>query len=264
MLSKRERSWATAYAERDPEAETPGYDLLTQKEQEWVENYMRMGRNQTAASRAMGYSAPDKHGWRMSKNVHVRVAVAERVASLRIEANDVLYRIDQRARATGEDFLRFETRQRRPKVWAPVALAIEEKRHEVDVERETIARLELTGKARDEADAALAKLERELVRLEVVQEQDPARHVRIDGPIVERVEASFDLAAMRDAGKLHLVKSVKRDKEGGIAVELHSAEHADDVLAKHLGLLTEKVDLTSGGEPLREIRVSIAAPRTRS
>lgn len=260
-LKKRERDFCEAYHGRADGV--TGYDLLTSKEQEWVENYFRMGRNATAASRAMGYAAPEKHGWRMSNNVHVRAVLAERLAGLRIEANEVLYRIEQRATATAEDFLRFDTVQRRPKVWAPVAVAIEEKRHEVEVERETIARLGLSGKDRQAADADLEKLERELVRLEVVQERDPDRVVRIRGPVEERVVASFDLARMRDAGKLHLIKSVKRLADGGFSVEMHSAEKADELLGKHLGLFTERLDLTTGGEPLKEIRVTVVPPRSR-
>lgn len=252
-----------APASGTPESTTPKYDALTDKQREWLDTYFVMGRNATAVSRSMGYKDPRKHGYRMSSNVHIREAIAERLAALKIEANAVLYRIEQRAEATAEDFLTYRTVQRQRKVWVPVAIAIEEKRHEVDVERETIARLELSGKARTAADEALAKLEAELVRLEVVQERDPNRMVRIPGPVIEEERADFDLVAMRDAGKLHLLKSVKRLADGGYSVELHDAAHADDVLAKHAGLLTERVDITTGGEPLKEIRVSIASPRTR-
>lgn len=229
-----------------------------------------MGFNGRAAHRAAGYGdekttdqSRDASASRMLSNVKVKAAIQERLDAFRVQANEVLYRIDQRARATGADFLRFDVRQRRPKVWAPVAVAIEEKRHEVEVERETLARLDLTGKDRQAADADLAKLERELVRLEVVQSKDPTRLVRILGPLVERVEASFDLDAMREAGKLHLIKSVKRLSDGGYSVELHDAAKADELLAKHLGLLTDRLDVTSAGEALKEIKVTIAAPRQR-
>ena len=218
-----------------PESTTPAYDALTKKEREWVETYFTMGRNHTAVSRSMGYKDPRKHGWRMSTKVHIQEAIAERLAELRIEANDVLYRVDQRAQASAEDFLAFETKQVRPKVWAPVSIAIAEKRFEVEVEREMIARLELTGEDRKAADKDLDRLERQLVRLEIIQEEDPDRHVRIRGPVVEVVEATFSLASMRDAGKLHLVKSVSRTKDG-MKVELHDAARADELLAKHLGL----------------------------
>ena len=244
-------------------SETPAYNALTKKEREWVDTYFTMGRNATAVSRSMGYKAPRKHGWRMSTNVHIQDAIAEKLDRLEIRANDVLYRINERANTTGEDFLRFETKQARSKVWAPVSIAVEEKRFEVEVEREMIARLELTGDDRKAADKDLERLERQLVRLEVIQEEDPGRHVRIRGPVRDVVEASFDLGAMRDAGKLHLVKAVSKTKEGTIKVEMHDAAHADDVLAKHLGLLTEKVDVTSAGAPLAGIEVTIHAPRSR-
>ncbi|MAQ92616.1 MAG: hypothetical protein CMM84_03670 [Rhodothermaceae bacterium] len=253
-----------------PESETPLFDALPSRTRSFIEHYFAMGFNGRAAHRAAGYGdekttdqSRDASASRMLSNVKVKAAIQERLDAFRVQANEVLYRIDQRARATGADFLRFDVRQRRPKVWAPVAVAIEEKRHEVEVERETLARLDLTGKDRQAADADLAKLERELVRLEVVQSKDPTRLVRILGPLVERVEASFDLDAMREAGKLHLIKSVKRLSDGGYSVELHDAAKADELLAKHLGLLTDRLDVTSAGEALKEIKVTIAAPRQR-
>ena len=85
----------------------------------------------------------------------------------------------------------------------------------------------------------------------------------VRGDPVEVEVARFDLARMRDAGKLHLVKSVTKNADGSQKVELHDASKADEMLGKHLGLFTEKIDLTTGGEPLREIRVSIATPRRR-
>lgn len=260
-LKKRERDWARAYHERGDGV--TGYDLLKPKEQEWVENYFVMGRNATAASRAMGYAAPRKHGWRTSTNVHIRAVVAERLAALRIEANEVLYRIEQRATATAEDFLTFETVQRREDVYVPISQAIAQLRDEVEEGRIVAARLGLEGKEQQAHDEEMDAIERRIVRYEVRQERHPGALVRMPGPVTEHVRAVFDLAAMREVGKLHLVKSVKRDKDGGFTVELHDAAKADEMLGKHLGLFTERIDLTTGGEPLKEIRVSIAPPRQR-
>lgn len=63
---------------------------------------------------------------------------------------------------------------------------------------------------------------------------------------------TINLRKAREAGKLHLLKSVKisRTLQGGsIAIELYSASSAHDKLMKHYGQYQERVDLTSGGEP---------------
>ena len=56
-ISARERQFCAAYhVARDAGDTSPdlAYGLLKPKEREWIDLYMEMGRNKTAASRAMG------------------------------------------------------------------------------------------------------------------------------------------------------------------------------------------------------------------
>lgn len=259
-LKKRERDFCEAYHEREDGVEA--YDLLKPKEQEWVNLYFTMGRSHTAVSRAMGYAAPRKHGWRMSTSVHIRATIAERLAALRIEANDVLYRIEQRATATAEDFLRFEEYEHTPRVRVPLAEAIERARAELQVERRVGSGEKDPERA--EASRQLQKsMRRRIERMEIELDEDPEATALVDGEPETRERAVFDLARMREAGKLHLVKSVTKNADGSQKVELHDAAKADELLGKHLGLFAERLDLTTGGEPLREVRVEIVPPRTR-
>lgn len=222
-------------------SETPKYDALTKKEREWVDTYFQMGRNHTAVSRSMGYRDPRKHGWRMSTKVHIREAIAERLAELRIEANDVLYRVDQRARASAEDFLTFDEAERTTRVRAPLAEVIEVARRELALEQRYLRAIpEADEKRHQKQKALIESVERRILRLEVELEEDPEATGWVDGPTETYTVARFDLAAMRDAGKLHLVKSVKEDKDGSFKVELHDAAHADDLLAKHVGITGPK------------------------
>lgn len=222
-------------------SETPKYDACTKKEQTWLEKYFAMGMNQTAASRSMGYKAPEQHGLRMSKNVGVKAAIQERLDGFGIEANEVLYRIDQRARATAEDFVTFEEEERATRIRVPIAEAIEQEQADLE-----LARLQLDAipedepKQRDRKSGDIATIERHIRELEVLQEFDPESTRMIDGPLELVTVGRLDLAKMREAGKMHLVKSVKEDKDGSVKVELHDAAHADDVLAKVLGLLGPK------------------------
>lgn len=249
-------------SDKATDSATPKYDALSKKKREWVDKYFTMGRNGTAVSRSMGYKAPEQHAWRMSRNVDVKAAIAERLDQLQIEANDVLYRIDQRARSTAEDFLQFDTYEHIPRVRVPLSEAIVRARAELDLERRA-------GKAEkdpERADASVrlqATIKRRIERMEIELELDPDATALVDGEPETRFRATFDLAKMRDAGKLHLVKSVTVNADGSQKVELHDAARADELLGKHLGLFTDRVDITSGGEPLKEIRVSIAQPRQR-
>lgn len=85
--------------------ETPAYDALTDKERAWVDAYLARGLNQTAASRSMGYKAPERHGLRMSKIVGVQAAIKERLAAAAMEADEVLHRLSDMARASIEEIL---------------------------------------------------------------------------------------------------------------------------------------------------------------
>ena len=220
---------------------TPAYDALPPKKRQWVDELFLCGRVAAAASRKMGYKAPEQHGWRMSKNVDVKAAIRERLDALEIRANEVLYRVDQRAQATAEDFLTFEEVERSARVRVPLAEVIERRRRELALEQRYLRAIpEDDEKRRDKQRGLIASIERAVLRLEVELEEDPDATGLVDGPVETHTVARFDLARMRDAGKLHLVKSVKEDKDGGFKVELHDAAHADDLLAKVLGLTGPK------------------------
>ena len=60
----------------------------------------------------------------------------------------------------------------------------------------------------------------------------------------------LDLVKAKKAGKLHLVKSYNKGKQG-LKIELVDQQAALVALARHHNLLTDKMDITSGGEPLK-------------
>jgi phage terminase small subunit len=242
---------------------TPAYDALSAKEQAWVEKCFAAGMNHTAASRSLGYQAPEKHGLRMSKNVHVQAAIRERMAAFRIEANEVLYRVDQRARASAEDLLTFRTEITRPKRLRPLTEALDELRAKMEFEDAFVTRSGADEKEVEKHEARMAEWKRDELRLVMRLEQDPGAVEAWTGPPEETVVAEFDLAKMRDAGKLHLVKSVTETKDGR-KVELYDAQHADDLLAKHTGLVgptgTKDDPLHHAVAPI-ELRI-VNAPRS--
>lgn len=243
---------------------TPADDALTPAQRAWVDAYFAGGMNQTAASRLTHPtdSAPHRHGSRMVRNGKVEAAIRERLATLRIDANAVLYRIQERATATAEDFLRFDTEVHRPVVLRPLSERLAELRAEMAFEDEYATRAGFDEAEIEAHEARMAEWRREELRLVMRLEIEPGAVESHMGPPVERVVEHFDLAAMRAAGKLHLVKSVNRTRDG-IKVELHDAAHADDVLAKHTGLVgptgTKEDPLHHAVAPI-ELRI-VNAPR---
>ena len=64
-------------------------------------------------------------------------------------------------------------------------------------------------------------------------------------------DGTVDLERMLADGKAHLIKGTKWDRLGNLVVEFYDAHAALVDLGKHLGLFTERVDVTSGGQPLK-------------
>ncbi len=56
-----------------------------------------------------------------------------------------------------------------------------------------------------------------------------------------------DVARLIADGKAHLIKSIKYTRNG-VNVEFHSVEAARELIAKHHGLLSDKLDINHSGE----------------
>ncbi|MAQ95051.1 MAG: hypothetical protein CMM84_16170 [Rhodothermaceae bacterium] len=231
------------------DSKTPAYDACTKTEQAWVDLYFSSGMNQTVASRrqkpSRSLAAAEKHGQRMagmSGNVRVKAAIRERLDGFGIEANEVLYRVDQRARATAEDLIEFVEVEVSTRVEIAAAERIDQLHQEAARERLVGRRLVEAGfeDAEEEAEDRARALEHEAVRLGVALELDPEATASIPGPPEVVLEPRVSLLRLAEAGKLHLVKAIKEEASGAVKVELHDAAAADDLLAKHLGLTGPK------------------------
>ncbi len=59
----------------------------------------------------------------------------------------------------------------------------------------------------------------------------------------------IDIAKAKKAGKMHLIKSISRGKQG-IKIEIYDAHAALVDIGRHEKLFTDNFDMTSGGKPL--------------
>ena len=82
--------------------------------------------------------------------------------------------------------------------------------------------------------------------------------------IVERGDgtktAVFDLVKAIESGRGHLIKKVKETKYGW-TVETYNARKANETIMKQHGLLKDRLDVTSGDEPITDIALSVHQAR---
>jgi phage terminase small subunit len=77
---------------------------LTGKRKLFIEEYLRCW-NASEAARRAGYAHPGSEGHRLLKNDEIRDEVAARLSAKAMEADEVLGRLGDMARATIEDFI---------------------------------------------------------------------------------------------------------------------------------------------------------------
>lgn len=133
--------------------------------------------NATEAARIADYAHPGSQGHRLLKDVEIQAAIQARLDEMVMAADEVLARLADQARASFEDFLRY-----------------------------------------DEAEDQLA----------------------------------IDLAKAGGRGKLHLVKKLAVDKDGGMSLELYSAQAALKLLGQHHKLFTQNHEHELKDEKLKQ------------
>lgn len=225
----------------DEKSKTPAYDALGRREKRLVDEYLSNGMVQWRAYRDTIYSGKTPTYGNLSTqatqkftNNDISAAIQERLAENRMSADEVLARLQDQASGSGGTFTSFRRVQVQSPKWVPVEEAIIEAQFEVDVERDTQMRLEV------EDDETLDELERRVARLQVIAERDPGRLIKVDGPVKEVEVPYVDVSKMRDEQKLHLLKSLKEDKDGSVRVELYDAQSALKLIGQRHGLFGAK------------------------
>jgi phage terminase small subunit len=208
--------------------------------------------NATKAALAAKYSEKTarQQGSRLLTNVDIKAAVKAVLATASMEPEEIAARWTALARAGLSDFYTVVDYEETTKVQQPLAAYIAERQRQVDFEEKVHERQHLTS---PEAGAKhfLRQLERknEIIRLQVELEMNPDATRTVDGPKVTKQRVQLDLVKAEALGLLDMVKTIA-PTEFGLKVELRSPDTAMDNLAKWRGMLTTKVDITSGGEPV--------------
>lgn len=226
--------------------------------------------NATQSALKAGYSEKTAYsiGHENLRKPEIRLAINLALEEAGMSPQMALARLEEHASATLEEFLSFRTWKYRPSVEMPrweardwLELEIS-KREGMLLEmlsspRSGEAQMKPDPDAERELRNDISYLRRSLERINTPDKSgklDDLETVGIPGNEVEEVKAHLDLEKARQAGKLHLLRKLKWGQHGP-EVELHPVQEAlVTVLRKH-GALVERKDLTSGGAPIKFIKV---------
>jgi phage terminase small subunit len=215
--------------------------------------------NATKAALAAKYSEKTarQQGSRLLTNVDIKAAVKAVLATASMEPEEIAARWTLLARAGLDDFYTMVEVEETTKVQQPLAKAIALIEEEIIYERDymercwEIQRLSQEDRAKELLDHERYVIRRrmDILRHQMALEKDPGAFRVVDGPKRKKPTMQLDLVKAAGLGMLDLVKAIV-PTEHGTKVELRSPDAAMDNLAKWRGMLTSKVDVTSGGEKL--------------
>jgi hypothetical protein len=216
--------------------------------------------NATKAAETAGYSKKTarQQGYRLLTNVYIKNAVKLVLDTAAMDPEEIAARWTALARAGLDDFYTKQEYEEESFVDAPLAERIA-KTNEADAyDYEYTERAAVILGLDSEALAEYwdlykrRKRDRELAILsdQMELERNPAATYKVPGgPPIKKYRMVLDLVKAADLGLLDMVKTIA-PTEFGLKVELRSPDAALDNLAKWRGMLTTKVDITSGGEKL--------------
>jgi phage terminase small subunit len=216
--------------------------------------------NASKAAEAAGYSAKTarQQGSRLLTIVDIKNAVKAVLESSAMEPEEIVARWTRLARAGLNDFMRKVEYEDRPKVQQPLTEAIEKIREEIEYEYEFMVRSwDVLCPSEDDKSKELLQHEQwkkhrriDILRHQMQLERDPKAFRLIDGPPVTKSRMELDLVKADELGMLDLIKIHKENGDGSVSLSLKDGEAAMDNLAKWRGMLTSKVDVTSGGDKI--------------
>lgn len=229
---------------------------LSDKYQVFVDAYLLLRNRSAAAREAKLGSTPDsiRQRGRQAYNMpEVRAAIDAGFRESRMSNEELLERIDEQARAGLQDVLTQVEREVDVYGMVPVGKVLDQLRLQQ-------AEHELLAQRLQDLDADLfthhknqvAKLQIEIVQLEVKQELDPkakVRHLIGKKKIKEEV---VDLVRARELGKLHLIQELSYKDDGTPRVKVVNSTKALELSARARGLLSDKhIHQNPDGTPIK-------------
>jgi phage terminase small subunit len=243
---------------------------LTAKQRAFVVAYLSSPAtrfNATQSAIDAGYSAKTAYsmGEENLRKPEIRRAIDFGLEEAGLSPAQAVARLEEHAKATLEDFITLRPVYSRPMV----SMQLWEAKAYVDSQVESLqAAVDalLTASSPDKTDEArirndLARFKRyaEFFSQPRMAEGKPRPWFDdelVDVPWFEesRLEPELDFDKARRAGKLHLLRKLEW-KQHGPSIELHPVQEAIVKLMHKQGQFTKKVDITSGGAPIKVLEI---------
>jgi hypothetical protein len=240
---------------KEKDAAQLALERLKPQQRKFVEAYC-VSFNATKAAETAGYSPKTarQQGSRLLTIVDIVSAVKLVLALSAMEPEEIAARWTALARAGLSDFYTKVEYEENTSVRQPLAEAIEQMWAEYEFDKEyTYRSADVLGLKDEALSEYVQHLEKQETRLKLDElryrmrlERDPQAFRFTEGPKVKKWRMELDLVKAEALGMLDMVKLIA-PTEFGLKVELRSPDAAMDNLAKWRGMLTNKVDITTGG-----------------
>ncbi|TGE08765.1 terminase small subunit [Hymenobacter fodinae] len=250
-----------------PNSEEQNAPDFTDKRKRFIEEYP-VDCNATQAAIRAGFSAKTARqmgSWLLT-NIDIRNAVDERLKTLAMTADEAVKHIGDIAKTRLNDYLKVETRTRRPTIQQPLGEAIDQLEAELAFEKKYTTRslevLQLQGDELKEYQAERnrvhKRLQLQIIRFECELSENPEATRDIDGPPEEYEAVQVDMVALAKTNDLGRIKAFSWT-EFGPKVEMYPADAAlRDILRMHGKY--EKDNEQSAPKVMPEIKVYTGAP----
>jgi phage terminase small subunit len=209
--------------------------------------------NGAKAALAAGYSeiSARQQAHRLLTNDDIKAAVKSVLGFAGMNVEEIAARWDRLARADLADFYTKVEYEEKTKVTRPLLERIAELEYERDFEERVAKRQTLDEDEAERHYYRQLRRRNDIIRCQVELEMNPAATYLADGPPIKKYRMEIDLVKAADLGLLDLVKGIAEGRNG-VGLTLRDVDAALDNLAKWRGMLVNKVDLTSGGEPVAQ------------
>lgn len=225
--------------------------------------------NATKAAEAAKYSLATarQQASRLLTSVDIQAAIRHLLAEC-MSSEEIAARWSRVATANLDDFYTREKVEYRPRIEKRLSVLVEESRGQMEFEQALAIRSEeFIPKEKDRVKFRKAEQRKQqqrelrLLRLEMELESEPDAVRIVDGPAEWKWEMRLDLAKAEALGLLDLVQSITTGARG-TSLSLRDQDAALGNLAKWRGMLTTKVDVTTGGESLNQDPATLAKALT--
>lgn len=227
-------------------------DPLTPKQRQFVELYVQNRGNGTQAA-LEAYDTDDpvtaaSIAYENLRKPQIQAYLRELLQARTLTKEQVWQQISEDAQATIADFIDLVPSLHYPTILKPLRTILDELEDEISLEQEYLQTVELSAEERAAQRELITHLERRRERylLRLARNPDAVEEARGEPVVV--YEAVPNLERARAAGKLHLLRGLKRDRHGRLELQLVDTQAAKFQLAKLYEVAGRDPDQVAGME----------------